>query len=143
MTGKGSDKSSDSNPADLTPFAAELRGTLMVEALIAAFAVISYADLVSSLIERLRLLDVVAGDPLLAAFPKAVIAEEWAMQQRAFATASDTARNAALLKVARLAPEPHKARMVLDACIRIVNADKQAGQAEIKALRDIAAALQL
>ncbi len=41
MTGKCSDKSSDNNPVDLTPFAAELRGTLMVEALIAAFAVIS------------------------------------------------------------------------------------------------------
>jgi tellurite resistance protein len=143
MSGKDSRKSFAESSVDLAPFAAELRGAVMLEAMVAAFAVVSYADHVSSLIERWRVLDVVAGDPLLAVLPKAAIAEEWAMHRRAFTADPAAARQAALRQVARLASEPHKARMVLDACARIVNADTQAGPAEIKAMRDIAAALQL
>jgi tellurite resistance protein len=143
MSGKGSRESSAESGLDLTPFAAEFRGTAMLEAMIAALAVVSYADEISSLIERWRVLDVVAGDPLLAVLPKAAIAEEWAMHRRAFAADPAAAREAALRQVARLAPEPQKARMVLDACARIVNADRQASPAEIKAIHDIAATLQL
>lgn len=129
--------------ADLRPFAQEFRGALMLEALIAGCAVISYTDRKSSLIERWRLLDVLARDPLLAALPKAAVAEEWGAHRQAFAADADAAREAALRQVARLAPEPQKARMVLDACIRIASADKQASPEELRALRDIAAALQL
>jgi tellurite resistance protein len=143
MPSMTSDSEPPGNPTDLTPFAAELRGTVMLEAMVAAFAIISFADRTSSLIERWRLLDEISGDPLLAALPKAVIAEEWAVHRRAFATDPQAARRAALLQVARLADEPHKARMVVDACARIVNADRKVGSAEVGAICDIAAALRL
>jgi tellurite resistance protein len=142
MTSEGNSKPPD-RPTDLTPFAAELRGTVLLEAMVAAFAIISFADRTSSLIERWRLLDVVSDDPLLAALPKAVIGEEWAIHRQAFTTDPEAARKAALLQVARLAAEPHKARMVVDACARIVNADRKVRSAEVQAIRDIAAALRL
>jgi hypothetical protein len=47
-----SDSEPPGSPTDLTPFAAELRGTVMLEAMVAAFAIISFADRTSSLIER-------------------------------------------------------------------------------------------
>ena len=143
MIREGHDKTAPGQRVELAPFAHEFRGTLMLEALIAAFAVISYADRNSSLIERWRLVDVLTRDPLLAALPRIAVADEWRKHQLAFATDAQAARNAALQQLARLAPEPHKARMVLDACIRIAKADAQANPAELEALHDIAAVLQL
>ncbi|HQT75525.1 MAG: hypothetical protein B7Z80_09595 [Rhodospirillales bacterium 20-64-7] len=143
MAHTSSNRPADADPTQLTAFAQEFRGALMLEALVAACAVISYADARSSLIERWRMLEVLAEDPLLASLPKAALAEEWATHRQAFTANPAAARDAALRQVARLAPEPHKARMVLDACIRIVNADQTAGSAELQALRAIAAALKL
>lgn len=115
----------------------------MLEALIAACAIISYADSRSALIERWKLVELLSDDPLLAALPKSAVAEEWAAHRRAFSAAPAAARAQALQTVARLASEPHKGRMVLDACVRIMNADRQAGEAELQALRDIKDALRL
>jgi len=106
---KTAEKSFAESSVDLAPFAAELRGVVMLEAMVAALAVVSYADQVSSLIERWRVLGVVAGDPLLAVLPKVAIAEEWAMHRRAFTADPAAARKAALRQVARLASEPRKA----------------------------------
>ena len=115
----------------------------MLEALIAACAIISYADSRSALIERLKLVELLSEDPLLAALPKSAVAEEWSAHRQAFAAAPAAARAQALQTVARLASEPHKGRMVLDACVRIMNADRQTGEAELQALRDIKDALRL
>lgn len=128
---------------NLAAFAAELRGALMLEALVAACAIISYADARSALIERWKLAEVIARDPLLAALPKSAIAEEWAAHRQAFAADPAAAKAQALQKVARLAPEPHKGRMVLEACIRIMTADRNTDPAELRGLRDIKDALQL
>ncbi|HEX2943926.1 MAG TPA: TerB family tellurite resistance protein [Rhodopila sp.] len=142
MTRTGSNPPADTGP-EMAPFAQELRGALILEALVAACAVISYADARSSLIERWRMLEIIAGDPLLASLPKTALAEDWAMQRQAFAANPTAAREAALRQVARLASDPPTARMVLDACIRIVNADQTAGPAEVKAIQAVAEALKL
>jgi hypothetical protein len=52
MTTIDRDKVSDEGGAQLTAFAQEFRGSLMLEALAGACAIISYADGQSSLIER-------------------------------------------------------------------------------------------
>ena len=105
MTTKDRDKVSDDAGAQMTAFAQEFRGSLMLEALAGACAIISYADGQSSLIERWRFSKVLADDPLLAAMPETALAEEWAMHRQAFITDPKAAREAALLLVARLAPE--------------------------------------
>jgi tellurite resistance protein len=143
MTAENSDKPSNEARAQLTAFAQEHRGNLMLEALAAACAIISHADGRSSLIERWRLSTVLADDPLLAAMPPGALAEESEMHLRAFIVDPTAARAAALLQVARLAPEPHKARMVLDACILVTRADRQVHPAEMQALHDIKAALNI
>jgi tellurite resistance protein len=143
MTTQDSDKPSDETRAQLTALAQEFRGSLMLEALAAACAITSYADGQSSLIERWRFSKVLADDPLLAAMPEAALAEEWAMHRQAFITDPKAAREAALLLVARLAPEPDKARLVLDACARVLHADREVRPIEVQTLRDIAAALKL
>jgi tellurium resistance protein TerD len=115
----------------------------MLEALVAACAIISYADSRSSLIERWKLIEVLSGDPLLAALPRSIIAEEWAAHRKAFAVDPVAARAQALRIVARLAPEPNKCRIVLEACIRIMTADRQKSSSELRELHDIREALQL
>jgi len=140
---KPGDKPSDEERGELAAFAQEFRGSLMLEALIAAMTIISYSDRQSSLVERWRLLEMLASDPLLASMPRTALAEEWATHSKAFNADPSAARKAALQQVARLAPEPHKGRILLDACARIVNADREVRPAEMQALRDIASALNL
>ena len=143
MTSQNRHAAAKDESENLEAFAAELRGTLMLEALIAACAIITYADAQSTPIERWTLVEMLARDPLLAALPKSVLAEEWAAHRQAFAADPADARAQALRTIARLAPEPHKGRMVLEACIRIMTADRQTAAAELQGLRDIREALQL
>ena len=123
--------------------AQEHRGALMVEALAAACAVISHADGRSSPIERWRLSTVLADDPLFAALPREIAAEASDAHRRAFRADPAAAREAALRQVARLAPDPGKARIVFDACVLVLRADGQTPPAEVQALRDVKAALGL
>ena len=134
---------SESASARVAIAAQEHRGALMLEALVAACAVIAHADGRSSAIERWRLLTVVADDPLLKALPRNAVTEATAEHRRAFLADPAAARAAALQQVGRLAPEPHKARMVLDACILVTRADGRTDAAEAQALRDVKAALGL
>ncbi len=143
MTAKSSDRIFNAARAELGAFAQEHRGNVMMEALAAAFEIISHADGRSSLIERWRLSTVLADDPLLAAMPQNALVEECAMHRRAFIANPIAARAAALLQVARLASEPHKARMVLDACVLVTRADMQIHPAEVQALLDIKVALNV
>ena len=119
------------------------RGILMVEALVAACAVIARADGKSSPIERWRLSTVLADDPLLASLPADIADEASEMHRRAFLSDPVAARAAALQQVARVASEPHKARMVFDACVLVTRADQRTHPAELQALRDVKAALKV
>lgn len=123
--------------------AQEFRGVLMVEALVAACAVISHADGRSSPIERWRLSTVLAGDPLLAQLPRDLVAEASRAHRDAFLADPAAARAAALHQVAFLAPEPYKAQIVLDACMLVTHADERLDPAEMQALGDIKLALGL
>lgn len=127
--------------APLAAAAQEHRGALLAEALVAACAVIAHADGTASRVEWWRVTTVFQDDALLAALPRGAVAEVRDAQRRAFLADAAAARAAALRQLARLAPEPHKARMVLDACLRIVRADGQVTPAEVQALCEVAAAL--
>lgn len=131
---------------DLGPMGAaaqQHRGVLMMEALIAACAVIAQADGKSSAIERWRLATVLADDKLLAALPQDIAATASANHRRDFLADPAAARAAALEAVARLAPEPQKALMVFDACLLVTRADERTHPAELQTLRDVKAALGL
>ncbi len=123
--------------------AQEFRGVLMVEALIAACAVISHADGRSSPIERRRLSTVLADDPPLAMLPRDLVAEASKAHRNAFLPDPTAARAAALHQVALLAPEPYKAQIVLDACMLVTHADERLDPAEMQSLCDIKSALGL
>ncbi len=130
-------------PGPMGAAAQQHRGVLMMEALIAACAVIAQADGQSSPIERWRLSTVLADDKLLAALPQDVAATASAKHRRAFLADPAAAGMAALEAVARLAPEPQKARMVFDACLLVTRADERTHSAELQALRDVKTALGL
>ena len=95
--------------------AQEYRGELMMEALVAACALLAHADGHATGSERLR---------ALAADPAAAKAE-------------------ALRRVACLASQPHKARVVLEACATVCRADGRVGETEVAALREVRDALGL
>lgn len=123
--------------------AQEHRGELMMEALVAACAVLAHADGHASGSERLRALVLMHDDPLMAVFPQDVLRASLEAHDRAFATDPAAARAEALRRVALLASQPHKARVVLEACATIGRADGRVGEAEMAALRAVRDALGL
>ena len=61
----------------------------------------------------------------------------------AYAADPASAKAGALRRVAGLASQPHKARMVLEACATVCRADGRVGDAEMAALREVRDALGL
>lgn len=123
--------------------AQEHRGELMMEALVAACAVLSHADGRATGSERLRALALLQDDPLMAVFPRAALRASLDAHDRAFAADPAAARAEALRRVGHLASQPHKARMVLEACATICRADGRVGETEVAALRGVRDALGL
>jgi tellurite resistance protein TerB len=118
-----------------------LRQHDVMDALVAACALVAYADGKADVSERNRLLGLMRRIPVLEGFSRDDLAEEFARQERAFAFDPVHARDRALEAVAALRPNANEARALIRSCEEIVRADGVAHPLENAALRSIITAL--
>ncbi|MDX2073012.1 MAG: tellurite resistance TerB family protein [Alphaproteobacteria bacterium] len=118
-----------------------LRQNDMMEALVAACAMVAYADGNADAAERNRLLGLMRRIPLLEGFSRDDLAEEFLRQEQAFAVDPEDARDRALAAIAAARPNAHEARAVLRSCEEIIRADGIAHPLEHAAVRSIIHAL--
>jgi tellurite resistance protein len=118
-----------------------LRQNDMMDALVAACAIVAYADGNADAAERKRLLGLMRRIPLLEGFSRDDLAEEFSRQEQAFEADPVDARNRALAKITASRPNAHEARAVLRSCEEIIQADGVAHPLEQAAMRSIIHAL--
>jgi tellurite resistance protein len=95
----------------------------LMEAMIAACAIIAHADGSVAAAERRRVLQLMRALPEFSGFPSAAVAEEFASHERAFAYDAVAARDKALIALATLRPHIQQTRMLLSACVQVLEAD--------------------
>lgn len=121
----------------------ERRAKRLADALVAACAVVAHADGRAAPEEARRMLAVMRSEPMLSLVPAADVATLFARHGRAFQADPRRAQARALRSVARLAREPREARLVLNACLAVSQADGRVHPAELEATRLVRAALGL
>ena len=113
----------------------------LMEAMIAACAIIADADGHIDDTERRRTMQLMRAIPSFKAFSAAAIAEEFTSQERAFAYEPQLAREKALDAIEALKPHPSQVRMLLAACVEILEADGVRHPKEYEALHAVSKAL--
>lgn len=113
----------------------------LLDALVAACAVVAYADGEADERERRRLLGMMRRIPLLAGFSSDDLADEFARHERAFESDPVDARERALAAIAALKPNTAEMRILLKSCDEILMADGVAHPLEYEALSSIGHAL--
>jgi tellurium resistance protein TerD len=114
----------------------------LLDALVAACAVVAYADGQADECERRRLVGMMRRIPLLEGFSRDDLAEEFARHERAFENDPVHARERALAAVAALRPNTTEMRILLRSCDEILLADGVAHPQEYEALSSIGRALE-
>jgi tellurite resistance protein len=143
----------DHHPTPLDSRAARVAGTngtamaaadyAVVEAIIAACALVALADDLVVARERQHLIRLICGNPALAEQSPAQIEKEFAMQSRLLYANPAAGRQRALRLIAEIAERSDMARIVLNACLLMTQADGQVTRQEIAAIKDIRNALKL
>jgi tellurite resistance protein len=113
----------------------------LLDALVAACAIVAYADGRADDRERRRLLGMMRRIPLLEGFSRDDLAEEFARHERAFEADPAQAREQALATIATLKPNTTEMRTLLSSCDDILRADGVAHPLEYEALSAIGRAL--
>ena len=113
----------------------------LMEATIAACALVAHADGSIDPKERRRVLQLMRALPVFEGFSKAVVTSEFARQERAFEYDPSDARNMALASVAVLGATPSIARLILSSCQHVLEADGIRHPAEYKSLHELGDAL--
>jgi tellurite resistance protein TerB len=129
--------------ADLLVALMQLRSEALLNATVAACALVAHADGEVAPTERQRVLALMRTDPLLSMFAQEVVQRAFAAQECAFERDPEAAKAAALRQIAPLAERPRHARVVFDACRVMTAADTQVHPTEEEALRRIGATLGL
>lgn len=119
-----------------------LRQSELLEAMVAACAIIAYADGNADEDERRRLLSLMRRIPLLEGFARNDLAYEFALHEQAFELDSESATQTALKTIAALRPNGDEIRALLKSCEEIIQADGVAHPQEHEALRTIIRALE-
>lgn len=114
----------------------------LMDALVAACAIVAYADGEADEHERRRLLSMMRRIPLLEGFSRDDLAEEFARHARAFELDPVHARERALETVAALKANDTEMRILLKSCDEILRADGVAHPLEYDALSAIGRALE-
>lgn len=115
-------------------------GHELVEALVAACAIVAHADGTVAAEERRRVLRAVQALPAPGMTSESVRAA-FLRHEIAFAQSPSAARSAALATVRAMQPSTHRVRLVLSACQQVLEADGVGHPAEYEALSDIGKAL--
>lgn len=121
----------------------EQRAERLVHALAAACAMVAHADGQAVPAEARRMLAVIRTSPLLSAIPAEEALALFVEYARAFGANPPRARTRALRRIRRLAEEPRQARLVLNACLLVSQADGLVHPAEMAAVRQVREALGL
>lgn len=119
-----------------------LRQSELLDAMVAACAIIAHADGNADEQERRRLLGLMRRIPLLEGFSRDDLAAEFALHEQAFDLDPVNARQTALKTIAALRPNGDEIRALLKSCDEIIRADGVAHPLEQEALRTIMKALQ-
>lgn len=121
----------------------EQRAEKLAHALAAACALVAHADGQAVPAEARRMLAVMRTSPLLSAVPADEALALFVEYVRAFGVNPLRARTRALRRIRRLAEEPRQARLVLNACLLVSQADGVVQPAEMAAVRLVREALGL
>jgi tellurite resistance protein TerB len=119
-----------------------LRQSELLDAMVAACAIIAYADGNADEQERRRLLGLMRRIPLLEGFARDDLAYEFALHEQAFELDPASAKQTALQTIAALRPSGDEFRALLKSCEEIIRADGIAHPLEQDALRTIMRALE-
>ncbi len=121
----------------------EYRGSDLMEATIAACAIIAHADGDVAAVERARMMQLMQTDPLLAMFPREAVLHEFATHARAFEADYGDALQEAIRPVMKLAGRKQYSQIVLNACLLITAADGRVDPRELEAISLVRDALNL
>jgi tellurite resistance protein len=113
----------------------------LLEAMIAACALIAFADGSLHASERKRVLQLFRAIPEFDGFSSERVADEFSWYELAFEDNPEMARANALQVVEALKPHVAEARMLLSACQHVLEADGVYHPSEYQALHDIGKAL--
>jgi tellurite resistance protein TerB len=113
----------------------------LMEAMIAACAIIAYADGALADVERRRVMQLMRALPEFRGFSRDAVAEEFASHERAFAYDPVAARQKALVALETLRPHVQQTRILLSACMQVLEADGIHHPLEYAALNMIGKAL--
>jgi tellurite resistance protein len=113
----------------------------LMEAMIAACALIAHADGHVDAMERRRVMQLMRALPAFAAFSSEQVADEFTRHEAAFEYEPVLAREKALTAIEALTPHVSEVRMLLAACQHVLEADGICHPSEYQALRDIGKAL--
>ena len=95
----------------------------LMEAMVAACAIIAFADGKVDWTERRRTFQMMRAIPAFAGFSSSAIADEFARHERAFQAEPERARERAFFAIAVLEPHATHSRMLLSACEQVLEAD--------------------
>ena len=118
-----------------------LRQQDMMDALVAACAIVAYADGKADDSERNKLLGLMRRVPLLEGFSRDDLADEFMRHERAFASDPTHARERAHETIATFRANANEARALLRSCEEIARADGVVHPLEHAAMRSIIHAL--
>jgi tellurite resistance protein TerB len=112
----------------------ELRGTSLMDATVAACAIIAHADGDVSPAERRRVITLMQADRLLSLFARDEVRAAFDAYESAFAENPGLAMEQALMAIMPAARRREEARVVLQACLLITAADGRIDRRELDAI---------
>jgi tellurite resistance protein TerB len=113
----------------------------LMEAMVAACAAIAFADGKLDIRERRQIFTLMQTNPIFAGFSHADGAGEFARQAQAFEDDFAGAKQEALFTIKALGATRAEARVILDACQQVLEADGVKDREEVDTLAEIYTAL--
>ena len=107
------------------------------DALLAAVAMLAYADGEMAGVERRRIMTLARENPVLADVPRSEIADELAVHEANYRLDPEVAQILAREKLVRIAGQRRLAQMIVNACRAVLPADGVAHPSEYRVLAEI------
>lgn len=121
--------------------AVSLQQEQLLDAIVAACALVAYADGKVTVEERRSMLRAMRAMPALAAFSPAEVAAEFQIYAARFEQQPERARDHALRVIKSIVPRADDVALLLQACQHVMHADGIAHPAEYQAIGDVGRAL--
>lgn len=125
----------------LSEEAAFARSTHLMEAMVAAYALMAHADGEAAASERRRMLAILRENRALSVFSREELVSEMAEHEANYRYDPEVAQEIAREKLALVSGEPRSIRIVVEACRELIPADGVAHPGEYRTLATIKALL--